>query len=161
MNTEINAELILTNKLREELQSLKVQYLEKVAEWSLVDYKKCQDLKKEYFSADRNYISTNKNRYYELQKMYHGKISYILSMRIETYTAKQLKKAELHFECSINKLALRILKKGIDVSKLTMKTGHVGLNIETVLTDGIKSVKAWTIIAEGEIQCPHYRYLVK
>jgi hypothetical protein len=35
------------------------------------------------------------------------------------------------------------------------------VNIDMTLTDGEKTVKAFTIIAEGQIQRPHYRYLVK
>ena len=64
-------------------------------------------------------------------------------------------------ESSIEKLAYRIEKKELDQSKLKTKTSHIGVNIETVLTDGEKTVRAWTIIASGMIQRPHYRYLVK
>jgi len=35
------------------------------------------------------------------------------------------------------------------------------VNIETTLTDGEKMVRAYTIIAEGQVQRPHYRYLIK
>ena len=37
----------------------------------------------------------------------------------------------------------------------------IGVNIESIITDGTKTVRAWTIVAEGEIQRPHYRYLIK
>lgn len=37
----------------------------------------------------------------------------------------------------------------------------LGVNIETTITDGVKKVRAFTIVAEGEIQRPHYRYLIK
>jgi hypothetical protein len=40
-------------------------------------------------------------------------------------------------------------------------SGTVGVNINITLTDGDKTVRAYTIVAEGEIQKPHYRYLVK
>ena len=36
-----------------------------------------------------------------------------------------------------------------------------GINIDTIISDGEKQVKAQTICAWGEIQRPHYRYLVK
>ena len=65
-----------------------------------------------------------------------------------------------HYEDSIAKLAARIEAKGLNVSNLKVKTSHIGVNIETVLTDGSKTVKAFTIIAEGQVQRPHYRYLV-
>jgi hypothetical protein len=47
------------------------------------------------------------------------------------------------------------------VEKLVVETSHIGVNINTTLTDGEKTVRAFTIIASGEIQRPHYRYLVK
>lgn len=68
---------------------------------------------------------------------------------------------EAHYEQSIEKLAFRIAQKGLNQESLTVTTSHIGVNIETTLTDGIKTVRAFTIIASGEIQKPHYRYLVK
>ena len=82
-------------------------------------------------------------------------------MGLKTYLEKQEQTAEDHYENSILKLADRIEKKELNQSNLLVKTAHVGVNIETTLTDGEKTVRAFTIIAEGEIQRPHYRYLVK
>ena len=72
-----------------------------------------------------------------------------------------VKAAEQHYENSIQKLAARIEKKGLNTENLSVLTSHVGVNINTTLTDGIKTVRAFTIIAEGPIQRPHYRYLIK
>jgi hypothetical protein len=66
-----------------------------------------------------------------------------------------------HYEFSIEKLAERIIKKGLNQDNLKIVTSHIGVNIETTINDGNKTVRAFTIIAEGEIQKPHYRYLVK
>ena len=71
------------------------------------------------------------------------------------------KNAKAHYENSILKLALRIEKKELNQDKLKMVTSHIDVNIKTTITDGDNSVRAWTIIAEGEVQRPHYRYLVK
>lgn len=79
----------------------------------------------------------------------------------EKFIEKQIDKAEKHYEMSIVKLSDRISKKGLNTNNLSCKTGRVGINIETTLTDGTKTVRAWTIVAEGEVQRPHYRYLVK
>ena len=62
---------------------------------------------------------------------------------------------------SIEKLAKRIEKKGLNQENIRTITSHVGVNIETTLTDGNKTVRAFTIIAQGTIQKPHYRYLIK
>ena len=71
------------------------------------------------------------------------------------------KNAIAHYENSILKLALRIEAKELNQDKLEMVTSHIDVNISTTITDGDKTVRAWTIIAEGPIQRPHYRYLVK
>ncbi len=85
----------------------------------------------------------------------------IVDKGYEDYLKKAMKRAEMHYEDSIIKLASRIEQKGLNIDKLSVKTSHIGVNIDTVLTDGIVSVKTWTIIASGPIQKPHYRYLVK
>ena len=72
-----------------------------------------------------------------------------------------VKAAQKHYTNSIAKLALRIEKKGLNQEKIEMTTGYVDVNITTTITDGEKVVRAWTIIAGGEVQKPHYRYLVK
>ena len=71
------------------------------------------------------------------------------------------KDAHAHYENSLMKLASRIQAKNLNQDKLSMQTSHLGVDIETTITDGDKTVRAWTIIAQGEIQRPHYRYLVK
>lgn len=77
------------------------------------------------------------------------------------FVDREIRLAQNHFEDSLRKLVDRIEKKGLNKESLRIKTSHVGVHIETTLTDGEKTVKAWTIIAEGPVQRPHYRYLVK
>jgi hypothetical protein len=55
----------------------------------------------------------------------------------------------------------RIDKKNLDLNKLSIQSKSIGININMILTDGIKTIKAYTVIAEGCVQRPHYRYLVK
>ena len=85
----------------------------------------------------------------------------ITSQGKEGYILKSEKHAIEHYEVSLSKLAERISKKELDIEKLKVVSSGMGVNIEIILSDGNKSVKAWTIIASGEIQRPHYRYLVK
>jgi DNA anti-recombination protein RmuC len=79
----------------------------------------------------------------------------------EKYIQKELKKADQHYETSLKKLTNRIELKNLNIEKMKIVTGYVGVNINMTLSDGEKVVKAFTIIAEGTIQRPHYRYLVK
>jgi len=85
----------------------------------------------------------------------------IVNGGFDKYLAKELKYAEMHYESSVIKLANRIEKKGLDIDNLSVTTSHIGVNINTTLTDGEKTVRAFTIVASGDIQRPHYRYLVK
>lgn len=85
----------------------------------------------------------------------------IVSLGLQKFEAKELKKAQQHYEESLHKLASRIESKGLDMTKLVVQTAYIGININTILTDGTITVKAWTITASGEIQRPHYRYLIK
>lgn len=81
-----------------------------------------------------------------------GRIAHIL---------KAQKSAEDHYNNATLKLEDRLLKIGVNQDTLTVKSGKVGVNLELVLSDGKNIVRAYTIIASGPIQKPHYRYLVK
>jgi hypothetical protein len=169
--------------LKSETQSLKEQYLLKTKEWS-INYYNSIEVKKtwkevdwcKYFNLEPRvanahgpasqqfltfpsgfYNTSNSKEYRKLRNEIHS----LLTMGLEKYIAKELKYAEMHYETSIEKLAFRIEKKGLNQEKLNVVTSHIGININTTLTDGDKIVRAFTIIAEGEIQRPHYRYLIK
>lgn len=85
----------------------------------------------------------------------------IHSKGYDIFEANEVKFAERHYEDSLKKLAMRIEKKQLNLEKLQVTSGHVGVNFHTVLTDTEQSVKAFTVIASGPVQRPHYRYLVK
>lgn len=87
----------------------------------------------------------------------------IVKLGLEGYVKEERARAERHYKDSVVKLADRLIKKGVpaQANNLNMVTGWVGVNFEVVIhINGIK-VKAWTIIASGQVQRPHYRYLVK
>lgn len=85
----------------------------------------------------------------------------IASNGSEAFIAMEIKFATMHYEGSIAKLASRIAEKELDQDKLTLSSSRIAMNFETTITDGNKKVKAFTILACGEINKPHYRYLVK
>jgi hypothetical protein len=101
--------------------------------------------------------TSNAKRYKNLK----NDIRVITNQTLESYLKKEEEKALNHYEQSIKKLHNRILSKGLNKDNIKTTTGRVGVNIETTLTDGEKTVRAWTIVASGDIQRPHYRYLVK
>lgn len=88
------------------------------------------------------------------------KLENITEKGFESFLNSELKHAELHYECSLIKLAERLVAKGIS-ENYVIKSGYVGINFEVTITHELGQVKAWTIIAEGQIIRAHYRYLVK
>lgn len=147
----------LTTTLRNETQTLKVQYISKTIEWATDEYNKLKEFANNYSKGVYGF----KNG--ELEKKYYKLPYYIINSNgdVQNHIDKMVKIANDHYETSINKLADRILKKGLNQNNIKVETSHIGVNIETVLTDGIKTVKAFTVLAWGEIQKPHYRYLIK
>ena len=145
----------LIQTLTAQTQSLKDQYISMTSDWAAKEFDTLRE-----FVADHR---AGRNGYTWSSKKYWSLPSYILDPKgkVETHIEKAVKAATMHYEESIEKLAARIEKKGLDQSSIKIETTHLGVNIETVLTDGKKTVRAFTIIAQGEIQRPHYRYLVK
>jgi len=85
----------------------------------------------------------------------------IIKLGAEKYAKLCAETANKHYMDSINKLAMKIESKGLDIDKLKATSSHIGKNFDTTLTDGTKTVRAFTIVASGEVQRPHYRYLIK
>jgi len=172
----------LIDILKRETASLKVQYIELTLEWAEKEYERQVEMskwtQKEWAkwlgveTREEPIYGTNKTRTQFAKGFYNTKASSVYDRALtkasnieskgKSYFMQQAKKsAEEHYEGSIQKLAFRIEQKGLDQSKLKVKTSHIGVNIDTTLTDGNKTVKAFTIIASGAVQRPHYRYLIK
>ena len=145
----------LIETLKKETETLKVQYLEMTEKWAAREFDYLRQWAKDY--------NAGKFGFGEASKKYYRLPYYIVNSngKVEQHVEKMVKQAIDHYQDSIKKLALRIEKKGLSQENLKTVTSHIGVNIETILTDGNKTVKAFTIIAEGEIQRPHYRYLIK
>lgn len=93
---------------------------------------------------------------------YWGKIAAIKYNGLEKYLAKEEAKAEIHFEQSVIKALTKAKSKGLNLNEATVERfGFDYGNVSFTLTDGNKSVYVYTIIAWGDIQKPHYRFLFK
>lgn len=183
--TITNFEEIVTNYnlleiLYKETESLKIQYLEKCTKYAQQKFESASKLTQlsipDLFTKFDIPFTMVDGKLVQAEDLYtnplHRGKPHIMSKELNNaraivyqsekiYVAKAIKLAEQHYKSSIIKLARRIETKGLDISKLKTETSHIGVNIETILTDGNLTVRAWTIIAEGPIQQPHYRYLVK
>jgi hypothetical protein len=146
----------LIDLLKKETETLKVQYLEMTEKWAVTEFENLRQFAKDYQDGKLVYKGEVEKRYYRLPY-------YIVNSngKVEQHIEKMVKNAIEHYDFSIEKLAARIEKKGLNVETLKTSTSHIGVNIETTLTDGEKTVRAFTIIAEGAVQRPHYRYLIK
>ena len=171
----------LIQVLRKETESLKTQFVEKRKTYASSYYDLCirrktwneeewckyfgltprianPGTKGEFLTYPSNFHNTSNARRLDRIK---ADIRSILNLSLEKYLKQEELNAITHYENSILKLADRISKKGLNIEKLKTTTSHIGVNIETILTDDMKTVKAFTIVAGGEIQQPHYRYLIK
>ena len=160
----------LLDLLTEKTQDLKFSYVENVKTWAEKTYSQLQlnPLIKFYEYSEQKKALAGKDGFYS--KISFGKtraedsalnrIVKILNLGLQNYIESQVKDAELHYETSLKKLVFRIQEKGLNFETLEILYSRVGVNIEIVLSDGSKTVKAHTIIASGEVQKPHYRYLI-
>lgn len=171
----------LVEILTEQTQSLKNQYIEKTLKYAETYFNVCLERKSwneekwanflgvktqianqgtsmEFVTFHKGFFNTRESKtYYNLR---NSALSVVYKGLTE-YKNSEQKRAELHYNQSILKLTDRIIKKGLNIENITVKTSHIGVNIESEITDGLRIVRAWTIIAEGPIQAPHYRYLIK
>ena len=141
--------------LKKETETLRVQYVAMTEQWAANEFQSLRQWAADYHTGKFGFGEASK-KYYKLP--YHIRNS---NGTVEQHIEVMVKWANEHYEFSILKLAERIEKKGLNQNTLKVTTAHVGVNIETVLTDGEKTVRAFTIIAAGEVQRPHYRYLIK
>lgn len=151
----------LIEKLFKETETLKEQYITKTLEWAEKQWG--------IFSSDERLgIYTSSGFYYKKnfgktrsEDSALNRIVNTLNKGYERYIIDIKEDTIRKYESSIHKLASRIVEKGLDIDSLKMETAHIGVNIDTIITDGERTVKAFTVLAWGDIQRPHYRYLIK
>lgn len=151
--------------LTAETQSLKEQYIQHTEKWATEEFAR---LKKAFSDIiewqekvyDRS-VPALRTEFMKKRRIMDKMPREIYRNEIEGFVANQIENAKKHYEQSIKKLAARVEKKELNVDLLKATTSHIGVNIDTTLTDGEKTVRAFTILAIGDINRPHYRYLIK
>ena len=161
--------------LMTETHELKLQLLDRTESWAKQSFTHVQnnlpsviEQKKAAYAAYNDALVA-KLPTWNLQKAYYSLVKKVETMNkivsggVDKYVVDQLKCADAHYQSSLSKLAMRITQKGMDMTNFKLVSGYVGMNLEMKMSDGVKSVKAWTIWAaeESELVSPHYRYLVK
>jgi hypothetical protein len=172
----------LIEKLKNSTIDLKHEYVAKCKAWESENFKKKEkwlklikslSLEELYKKFDISFTKKEScgSEIFTINKDRANLVTLNANIRLaEIYLAKgfekNISKAEqaaiTHYENSIVKLAYRLTEKGItDNSEIKIESGKVGQNFECFIISGDIKIKAWTIIAEGPIQKPHYRYLIK
>lgn len=176
--------MTLLETLTQNTQDLKKEYLEQTEKWAGEEFdrliqvlkwnevrwckyfgltpRKCNEgTGMAFLGMPDNFYNTRNARKMDSMKT---KANRLHKMGKDEFINQQRQAAELHYQDSLLKLVGRLVKKGIpdkNVNGLSMKKSRIGINIELVISIGGISVRAWTIVASGPIQRPHYRYLVK
>jgi len=150
--------LLLVQALRNETEAIKTTYMEQIADWAKQEFANIVKLQNDFYN---NVFTPRTMQYFKVQKFLWNQGYNIIQGGVDKFIAKQVKEAGEHYESAILKLSAKIESKGLNIEKLEVKSGRVGVNFETTLTDGEKIVRAFTIVASGDIQKPHYRYLIK
>ena len=171
----------LISKLKDATVELKEEFILKTKEWAEGEYDRCFKMTTysdidwcHYFGIMPHIHNANScGQFASFPKGFHNssnarsldnlkkKINGVLRGGKEESINRQVKAAETHYESSVEKLAYRIKEKGLDLSIISLHSTKLDLNFETTVTDGVKSVREFTILAWGEINKPHYRYLIK
>jgi hypothetical protein len=158
----------LIELLKKETEALKVAYVEKSNEWAKKEFEYFTSLTEQEVKEQRGYYEAKSNwpgwRHSKASNAFWGKVSNVKYNGLEAYLEKKHKEAAEHYEDSIVKLARRIVDKGLDTENLTLSTesNMQKGNISTTIKDGKGTVvRAFTILAWGEVNAPHYRYLIK
>lgn len=159
----------LVNKLMSQTEDFKNTYIENTKSWSIKSFEGISKMTEEGIINNRG-VSTTFNG---VTRMSHSKASYAYFKKIsaiiyngmDNYVSNKVKEAEMHYIQSIKKLAHKIKAKGLEISKVEVDSNYtkfaIDNSMEVVISDGTMTVRAWTILAMGEINAPHYRYLIK
>ncbi len=144
----------IIQSLKESTKSLKDQFLKFNEVWAEKEFFRIKEWIDDYRN-ERIPMDKNMRKYYNLP-------SYLIrDITPENHIEISRKKSIIHYESSIVKLAVRIKKYDLNSDRLIITSSHIGVNLDCTLTDGEKTIRAFTIIASGDIQKPHYRFLIK
>jgi len=161
----------LKDALIEKTQDLKELFIEKSIEYAKREFYSLIDkLAWTYETWVENYPKRYTARFNQTTQVTLSKSGHRLRdlaykafrIGIEAWVNKAEKAAKDHYDNSILKLRNRLAAKGIGTN-FDIKSSRLGVNFDMTIRDNDtgQTVRAWTIVASGPIQRPHYRYLVK
>lgn len=93
-----------------------------------------------------------------------SKVRNVLYAGLETHLEKAEKNANENYNYATERVVYKIKDKGLVLNKVKVASDELRIkqgNLEMTFTDGLLSVNCFTILAWGEVNAPHYRYLIK
>lgn len=167
--------------LEKETVEVRIEYLQRVAAWAVQEHKTLvartawsdEDwcvflglvprsaldyLQRPYLTFPSGFYNTRDARKYDRLRNEAIRANRLSSRE---YVVKAVERSKTNLISQLQKLALRLQDKGLDLDNISLTSTYVDVNLETTISDSVNTVKAWTIIASGPIQRPHYRYLIK
>lgn len=153
--------MALLDKLIEQTADFKAGFMTRTSEWLDLEIPRLIELSIKY---------TNSQSYVNAEYVSYAKADNLRQLGIcmrnhkpaqEQFKQEQLRLASENFDSKLSKLAFRIMKKNLNKSELKIESSYLDPNFACTITDGSKTVTAFTIIASGCVQAPHYRYLIK
>lgn len=153
--------------LLDRTSELKKTYLEWTEKWAGEEVQRNIARKARYsekyrglnMDGIRAMTEMEKKAYYREQRFVWDSSPYIFD--VAEFTKRALYDAVKHYESNIELLAYRLVNKNMAPVDTVISHSSIGVNIDLWMTNNSDSVHAWTIVASGPIQRPHYRYLVK
>jgi hypothetical protein len=136
----------LVDLLTEQTQGLREAYIARTKEWAAVEFAQLRKMIEDFNTSKPEQTSD----YFQMEARVHRlpySVTCYPSGNMEKYISEQVVKAEKHYANSIEKLALRIEKKGLNIDSLKMESTYLDPNMSTIITDGTKTVRAFTIAA--------------
>lgn len=103
----------------------------------------------------------NRTNIYSMQRKMQ-QLEKAIAGGVNKFVQEKKQDAEKHYEDSIKKLSYRIAQKGITENTIfEISSAQVGMNFECVIKHDGRVTRAFTILAWGPVNAPHYRYLIK
>ena len=149
-------------------QMLLIFYVEKNKEWYRKEYLSLEKITEQDIKESFGYVTkwkgenvlshTNKsfNKWNNIRRIVNG--------GIEKHIEKGEKDAILKYNYATERVCLKINEKGLDLNNIKVVSDKINIdngNLNMTFTDGKITINCFTILAWGEVNAPHYRYLIK
>lgn len=155
----------LIDLLYSKTDRFKEEYLTRTETWANKEYVSILETTEEDVLKRKGYPSGDSYRHTKSSYAYWKKINSIKSMGLKAYIDYNIKLAENKYKSSIAKLAFKVKEKGLNLDKIDVNSDYTKFgmdgSLETIVSDGEMIIRAFTILAHGDINAPHYRYLIK